>query len=134
MSEHSLRELRLIYDGILSMPVDDGSKYYPLWKQLKVDIERDLRMKECLEGTPAVFPVSFESQAHPYCKECTTYRLYDPYGDDTLIMVLGGGFGVKGDGITTFELVDYRFDGGEPMEFVTAEEINRYLITKPCYI
>lgn len=134
MSDHSLRELRQIFNGLLMVPVDQDSKYYPLWKQLKVDVERDLKTKECLESTPARFPDDFHSQEHPYCKECTAYRFYDFTGDNTQVLVLGGGLGVKGDGVTTYELIDYRFDGGEPMEFVTAEEINRYLITKPLYV
>jgi hypothetical protein len=47
----------------------------------------------------------------------------------TIISVIGGGFGHYGDGVTTFEMYDFREE--DPQGYLTVDEINEHLKQNP---
>lgn len=75
------------------------------------------------------FPDDFEQRAHPVIPMAKQWRW--PNWDDTKISIVGGGTGLYGDGKRTFEMWDY--DEEQPRGYMTATEINEYLVTKEIF-
>jgi len=71
------------------------------------------------------FPESFKSKIHPVVPGATQWVLENEEGK-TVISVVGGGSGLYGDGVRTFEMYDFRED--EPQGYLTKEEINEHLV------
>jgi len=74
------------------------------------------------------FPDDFRKRPHPL-SEIGGYHWTYPKASATVISVVGGGTGMHGDGVTTFEMWDKRED--EPRPYQTAEEINNHLKEHP---
>ena len=72
-----------------------------------------------------IFPSKFIVQEHEIIPGAVQF-LYPEY--DPKISVVGGGFGLHGDGINTFELMDFTTD--KVFGYMTAEEINQYIHDK----
>lgn len=49
--------------------------------------------------------------------------------DKVVVSIVGGGFGLYGDGVSTFEMWDYRED--EPQGYLSVDEINQHLQDNP---
>lgn len=73
---------------------------------------------------PVKFPQSFDKQPHPL-GQGWQWKYTKPNG--TLISIVGGSYGLYGDGVRTFEMYD--FDEDQPRGCLTTEEINDYLKT-----
>jgi len=73
------------------------------------------------------FPESFTSKPHPL-PNATQWVITNKLGIP-IISVVGGGYGMYGNGITTFEMYDYREE--EPQGYMTREEITKYLKENP---
>lgn len=73
--------------------------------------------------TNVTFPESFQISEHHVVPGATQWTFIKPNGNN--ISIVGGGFGLYGDGINTFEMYD--FDEDEPRGYMTKEEINDYL-------
>mgnify|MGYP003658114345 CR=1 FL=1 len=69
------------------------------------------------------FPESFKSESHEVVPGATQWIYTKP--NQSKISIVGGGYGLCGDGINTFEMWD--FDEDEPRGYQTKEEINEYL-------
>jgi hypothetical protein len=76
---------------------------------------------------PIRFPEDFSRSMHPNIPGATRWTY--PKTGDTVISVVGGGFGLHGDGVVTFEMYDFREDG--PQDYLTQEEINAHLEVYP---
>lgn len=75
------------------------------------------------------FPESFSVNAHQLVPGADQWKLYYPNTDRVAISVVGGGFGLNGDGIDTFEMWDFR--ESDPQGYLTASEINEHLQKYP---
>ena len=73
----------------------------------------------------AKFPQDFEQHAHPVLPGAVHYKLYDTDGN-RLYSVVGGGMGLYGDGVTTFEMFCDTI-GDVVLSYATADDINEYL-------
>ena len=71
------------------------------------------------------FPESFKRKIHSVVPGATQWVLKDEEGN-TVISVVGGGYGLYGDGVRTFEMYDFREE--EPQGYLTKEEINKHLV------
>jgi hypothetical protein len=69
------------------------------------------------------FPESFEKKKHSVIFGATQWT-YSENGA-VVISVVGGGIGLYGDGINTFEMYDFRQE--QPQGYLSIEEINEYL-------
>jgi hypothetical protein len=84
------------------------------------------------------FPEDFSKRSHPVVKRAAQY-LYPPLDpsvrfinkETTTISIVGGGTGLYGDGVTTFELMDNREGKDDVLGYQTIEEINQYLQDNP---
>lgn len=74
------------------------------------------------------FPEDFKKRMHPVVPGGTQWQLLNDEGE-CIISVVGGGMGVHGDGVTSFEMYDFREDG--PRGYLDAEEINEHLKANP---
>ena len=74
-----------------------------------------------------VFPDDFSRMMHKVIPGATQW-VYPKTGD-VVISVVGGGFGIHGDGVRTFEMYDFRED--EPQGYLLEEEINEHLEKNP---
>lgn len=74
-----------------------------------------------------IFPQDFKKKPHEVVPGAMQWTL-EKDGEIT-ISVVGGGFGIYGNGKTTFEMYDFREDG--PQGWLTKEEINIHLINHP---
>lgn len=70
-----------------------------------------------------IFPENFEKKPHPVVPNAIQYIGIKPNGQT--ISIVGGGKGLYGDGINTFEMWD--FDEEEPRGYLNKEKINEYL-------
>lgn len=70
-----------------------------------------------------VSPKSFKKRPHLVSPGATQWVAAGPSGKD--ISIVGGGTGLYGDGITTFEMWD--FNTSAPRGWLSKEEINEYL-------
>jgi len=78
--------------------------------------------------TTPKFPEDFHMKIHPVVPGATQWT-YAPEGKDTVISIVGGGYGLYGDGLRTFEMYDFREDG--PQGHLLVEEINEHLQNNP---
>ena len=69
------------------------------------------------------FPDSFEKMNHPVIEGANQWLLKE--NNEIVISIVGGGKGLYGNGITTFEMWDYRED--EPRGYLTKDDINNHL-------
>jgi hypothetical protein len=74
------------------------------------------------------FPNDFKSIPHPVTPGATQWTLNDSKGK-TIISVVGGGIGLYGNGITTFEMWDFREE--EPRGYLSTNDINKHLKENP---
>lgn len=70
------------------------------------------------------FPEDFEAKRHPFIMGAMQWLLKDDE-DNIIVSIVGGGRGLYGDGVTTFEMWDYSQDA--PVGWQSKEEINDYL-------
>jgi len=72
------------------------------------------------------FPKDFKKIPHDVIPGATQW-LFD-YNDDTneVISIVGGGYGLYGDGVRTFEMWDTK-NMEDPRGYMSAEEINQWL-------
>lgn len=75
------------------------------------------------------FPQDFEMMSHPLIPGAVQYKVHDTDGN-RLYSVVGGGIGLYGDGVTTFEMYSDAI-GDVVLSYATAEEINEYLSEGP---
>lgn len=73
------------------------------------------------------FPKDFTKKQHEVISNATQWKLEK--NNKVIISIVGGGIGLYGDGINTFEMWDYRED--EPRGYLTRDEINIYLKDNP---
>jgi len=73
------------------------------------------------------FPEDFIRQSHPVIPGATQWLL--GHADETIISVVGGSHMVYGNGVTTFEMFDFR--EAEPQGYLTKEDINQHLKDNP---
>jgi len=71
------------------------------------------------------FPDDFKKAAHPVIPGAVQYKATKKCG--TVISIIGGGVGLYGDGVTTFEMWDFSED--DPRGYMTVKDINEYLET-----
>jgi len=69
------------------------------------------------------FPEDFTRVAHEVIKNATQWIATK--ANKTKVSIVGGGKGLLGDGVETFEMWD--FDEAEPQGYLTKEEINTHL-------
>ena len=97
--------------------------------ELKEEVEY---IQSLLYGaTTAVFPNDFSEREHPNVPGATQWR-YPKYladGEITMISIVGGGYGLNGDGVRTFEMFDFREE--DTRGYMTKEEINDHLSANP---
>ena len=74
------------------------------------------------------FPESFDKKLHIVIPEATQWTLANDK-DEVIISVVGGGMGLNGDGITSFEMWDNRED--DPQMYLTVDEINAHITKNP---
>ena len=75
---------------------------------------------------PNFFPDHFTSKPHGLIPNSTQWMYEDEDGNK--ISVVGGGDGLCGNGVTTFEMWDSSED--EPRGYMSKEEINNYINLK----
>lgn len=75
------------------------------------------------------FPESFSVEAHGVVDGATHWKLNHPKTGNIVISIVGGGYGLYGDGINTFEMYDLRED--EPRGYLSIDEINEHLKNNP---
>lgn len=71
------------------------------------------------------FPDDFKKLKHR-CIPGATQWTYSDSNDDMLYSVVGGGIGIHGDGVKTFEMYDTSKED-VVLSFATVEDINEYL-------
>ena len=77
----------------------------------------------------AKFPQDFEKISHPLIPGAVQYKMYDTDGN-RLYSVVGGGMGLHGDGVKSFEM--YSDEAGDVvLSYATIDEINEYLSNGP---
>ena len=74
------------------------------------------------------FPHSFKAAAHGVVPGATQWLLHSST-HKRVVSVVGGGRGLYGDGVNTFEMWDFREE--EPQQYLTREEINQHLKNHP---
>lgn len=72
------------------------------------------------------FPQDFKKVKHNVIRNATRWVLHE--NGRIVLSVIGGGLGVMGDGVDTFEMMDFR--DGEVYGHITADEINKYILTE----
>lgn len=72
------------------------------------------------------FPEDFTRRSHHVIPGA--YQWLFEYNDDNdeMISIVGGGFGIHGDGVTTFEMWDTK-NMHDPQGHMTTEDINEWL-------
>ena len=76
------------------------------------------------------FPDDFKKKAH-HCIPGAVQYLYELEDDkDNMVSIVGGGFGIHGDGVRTFEMWDTK-NMYDPTGYMTSEEINQWLLDFP---
>jgi hypothetical protein len=76
------------------------------------------------------FPEDFTKKTHRVIPGA--YQWLFEYNNDTneMISIVGGGFGLHGDGVRTFEMWDTK-NMHDPQGYMTADEINQWLDEHP---
>lgn len=75
------------------------------------------------------FPIDFEMKSHSVIPGAVQYTIHDTDGN-MLYSVVGGGMGLYGDGVRTFEMYSSAV-GDVVLTYATVEEINEYLSEGP---
>jgi hypothetical protein len=75
------------------------------------------------------FPEDFTSKPHDVLPGATQWLLFYDEESQPVMSVVGGASGLYGDGVTSFEMWDFRED--EPQAYLSAEEINNHLKENP---
>jgi len=76
------------------------------------------------------FPEDFTKNKHRVVPGAHQWLFEYNNGDDEWISIVGGGSGLYGDGITTFEMWDNK-NMPDPDGYLTAEDINQWLQDHP---
>lgn len=74
-------------------------------------------------ATKLIFPEDFTEKPHPVIDGAKQWLAKKPSG--TIVSVVGGGIGLYGNGVTTFEMWDD--DQEHPKGWLTIFEINEHL-------
>lgn len=74
------------------------------------------------------FPDSFSKQTHSVVSGATQWKLYND-DNEAIISIVGGGHGLYGDGVKTFEMYDFR--ESDVQGYLSADEINKHLAENP---
>ena len=74
------------------------------------------------------FPDDFEFKNHHVLKGAKQWLLKD-INSEVVISIVGGHTGLYGDGVSTFEMFDFRED--EPQGYLTTDQINEHLKKNP---
>jgi hypothetical protein len=75
------------------------------------------------------FPDDFSKSVHSVVPGATQWILKYPNTNKVAISIVGGGLGLYGDGVRTFEMYDFR--ESEPQGYLTVDEINQHLQDNP---
>ena len=73
------------------------------------------------------FPEDFTVKNHQIVQNAKQWLLKKD--NEIIISIVGGGYGLYGNGIDTFEMWDYRED--QPQGYLTKDEINTHLQYNP---
>ena len=73
------------------------------------------------------FPKDFTVKNHQIVQNAKQWLLKKD--NEIIISIVGGGYGLYGNGIDTFEMWDYRED--QPRGYLTKDEINIHLQNNP---
>ena len=73
------------------------------------------------------FPEDFTVKNHEIVQNAKQWLLKK--NNETIISIVGGGYGLYGNGIDTFEMWDYREE--QPQSYLTKDEINTHLQNNP---
>ena len=76
------------------------------------------------------FPEDFVKTPHRLVPGAYQWLFKYNNKNDEMISIVGGGFGLYGDGIQTFEMWDLKNDDS-PQGYLTAEDINQWLQNHP---
>jgi hypothetical protein len=76
------------------------------------------------------FPEDFTKNVHRVIPGAHQWLFEYNNGTDEMISIVGGGSGLYGDGITTFEMWDTK-NMPDPDGYLTAEDINQWLQDHP---
>jgi hypothetical protein len=74
-----------------------------------------------------IFPQDFLRRPHPVVSNATMWTY--PKTGKTVISIVGGGEGLYGNGVETFEMFDFRQE--ETQNYLLEEEINEHLKNNP---
>ena len=74
-----------------------------------------------------IFPEDFTLEPHKVVANANQWLLKQD--DKVIISIVGGGIGLYGNGVTTFEMLDFREE--EPRGYLTIDEINEHLRDNP---
>ena len=80
--------------------------------------------------TTIKFPDDFKKSAHHCIPGAVQYLCKLGDDKDNMISIVGGGYGLYGDGVRTFEMWDTK-NMYDPQGYMTAEEINQWLSDHP---
>ena len=79
------------------------------------------------------FPDDFTKKVHSVIPGAVQY-LYELNDDnDNVISIVGGGYGIYGDGVRTFEMWDTK-NMYDPQGYMSTDEINQWLLDHPIEI
>ena len=78
-----------------------------------------------------IFPYDFKRTTHRIIPGATQWLWEDDDIDDIKISIVGGGQGLMGDGVVSFEMWDFRED--DVQGYLNVDEINAHLKTFPVY-
>jgi len=117
-----------LLDGVHSLTSkesEDPESVEQTITELKLEI---YYIQTLLYGTTTImFPRDFQKKIHPAIYNVTQW-IYSK-DDKVLVSIVGGGLGINGDGIRTFEMWDFRDD--EPKGYLLEDEINEHLKNNP---
>jgi len=74
------------------------------------------------------FPQDFKQELHHLIPRAKQWTLSNKE-DKVVISIVGGGTGLYGNGVTTFEMYDFREE--EPQSYLSKEDINNHLEINP---
>lgn len=111
--------------SLISKEDDDPETAENIIKDLKLEI---YYIQTLLYGTITImFPHDFQKRIHPVIPGAAQW-VYIKDGE-VQISIVGGGSGLYGDGVRTFEMFDFRED--EPQSYLLEDEINEHLKNNP---
>lgn len=77
--------------------------------------------------TPLIFPQDFNECMHAIVPGASQWTA--PTNGKIVISIVGGGYGLYGDGINTFEMYDFR--ESDVQGHLSTDEINEHLLNNP---